>query len=217
MFPEDDREFEDVTIDRVERNADGTFTIGHSGGWMLWCGKGCAVKPHAGQAARMYGGGIGSAVRGLFIDGKRIWYRTAAEDKGDREAQLYGADIADWLARWDRGDTVWSISMGGLGPGYEQCIQIIAAEMVRWLVRSAPAPSLWDDRDARKAALDQMEVAIDALPLIQNLGCSGGAMGAALNLAICLYRQGPRAVMNDTRVKDRHIQVSRVFPGMAAE
>lgn len=33
-------------------------------------------------------------------------------------------DHADLLKRWDAGDPIWSIEMGGLGPSHEQCIQI---------------------------------------------------------------------------------------------
>lgn len=29
------------------------------------------------------------------------------------------------LAAWDAGEPVWSCDMGGMGPGYEQCIQIM--------------------------------------------------------------------------------------------
>mgnify|MGYP000936595712 FL=1 len=36
-----------------------------------------------------------------------------------------------------------------------------------------------------------------------------------MNLALQFYRRGPRAVMTDERVKDRHIQVSRTFPAAA--
>jgi hypothetical protein len=32
---------------------------------------------------------------------------------------------------WDRGEIVWTISMGGLGPGYEQALQIAAVEFAR--------------------------------------------------------------------------------------
>jgi hypothetical protein len=35
------------------------------------------------------------------------------------------------LAKWDAGEAVWSIEMGGLGPSYEQAIQILIFELVR--------------------------------------------------------------------------------------
>lgn len=39
--------------------------------------------------------------------------------------------IEELLTAWDSGDTVWSIELGGLGPGYEQAIQIAAVEFSR--------------------------------------------------------------------------------------
>jgi hypothetical protein len=211
-FPADDAEFTDARIDSVEQQSDGTYTIEHDG-WHLWCGKDCLIIPQPGQIARMYGRGIGGPVRGLFIDETRIWYRTEAEDKERHEIQMYGADATDWLARWDRGEGVWSISMGGLGPGYEQCIQITAAEIVRWFVDNNADASLWDDQTAAKPIFDRMEKVLFDVPTVKKLGLSGAQWGAARNLAANLYRQGPRAMMNDERVKDRHIQVCRVFPG----
>lgn len=211
-YPTDDQEFEDVRIDGVERQSDGTFAIACDG-WHLWCGKECLIEPRVGQVARKYGRGIGSPVRGLFIDGEKIWYRTEAEEKEHREIAMYGADAADWLSRWDAGKGVWSISMGGLGPGYEQCIQITAAEILRWFIDNNADASLWDDPKAAKPIFGRMEKALFEVPAVSRLGLSGAQWGAARNLAAIIYRQGPRAVMADDRVKERHIQVCRVFPG----
>ena len=41
---------------------------------------------------------------------------------------------AEMVETWDTGELVWSISMGGLGPGYEQAIQVLAIELMRDLV-----------------------------------------------------------------------------------
>src|SRR5271166_5092790 len=40
-------------------------------------------------------------------------------------------DAKEQLRRWDNGDSIWSIEMGGFGPGYEQALQICAIEIVR--------------------------------------------------------------------------------------
>ncbi len=48
--------------------------------------------------------------------------------------QMFGIDATEWLRRWDAGETVWTVSLGGLGPEYEQCIQITGAEILRWLL-----------------------------------------------------------------------------------
>ena len=42
------------------------------------------VKPKVGMTARFYGEGIGRPVRGLFLAGKRVFYRTGEEDQGEQ-------------------------------------------------------------------------------------------------------------------------------------
>lgn len=215
-YPKNDRQFEVKTITAVEPHGDGTFAVTWDDGFLLWLGKECPIIPEVGQTARLYGHGIGSAVRGLFIDGVRIWYRTEAEEKEHREVQLYGADAADWLDRWDNDKTVWSIEMGGLGPGYEQCIHVTAAEILRWFLAEKPDASVWDDQSLWRQDVDRMETGVIELPTVKALGLSGAQWGAAVNLAAMLYKKGPRSVMTDDRVNDRHIQVERRFPGMPA-
>src|SRR6266403_1363829 len=65
--------------------------------------------------------------------GKRDPLEVEAMDEKE-ELEFYGADAAEWLRRWDEGRSVWSIEMGGMGPGYEQAIQVVAAEVVRHLL-----------------------------------------------------------------------------------
>lgn len=210
-----DAQFEDTTITSVRAEADG-WSVGHSHGFSFWVKSSSPVEPKVGMSARFYGKGIGFPVRGLFLEDQEVFYRTEAEDEEKREIDLYGADATEWLRRWDAGDTVWSISMGGLGPGYEQCIQITTAEVLRHLLERKYGPSTWEDRDAWETDRKAIENDAFANPRIDALGLSGAQWGAAMNLALQLYRRGPRGVMTDDRVKDRHIQVRRTFPGHAA-
>lgn len=207
-YPANDDEFQDHTIKSVDAQDDGTYAITNASGWTLWCGKQCPVKPEVGMTARYYGGGLGSVVRGLFLNGTEVWYRTKDEHIEKSEIEQYGADAADWLARWDAGKGVWSIEMGGLGPGYEQCIQIVAAEVLRWLL--ANTPDLTSDWHKHGNPMEQTVSAVT-----EPLGLSGAQWGAGVNLAAMLYKTGPRGVMTDERVKDRHIQVRREFPQLA--
>ena len=206
-YPLHDPEFKDYTIEKVERQKDGTVLI-TCDGWSLWCGEDWKTLPKIGLTARQYGKGIGFAVRGLFIDGEKVWYRTAAEEKEHHEISLYGKNAADWLARWDDGKTVWSIEMGGLGPGYEQCIHITAAEILRWLLVNTPDL----DSDNWPKIREKLDHEVGYVDPVKALGLSGAQWGAASNLAAHLYRQGPRGVMTDERTKDRHIQVRKTFP-----
>lgn len=206
-----DSQFEESTIAKVRFEGNG-WSVERADGWSLFVGSPSPVVPEIGMSLKMYGKGIGFAVRGLFIDGQCVFYRTEAEDKEKHEIDMYGADAADWLRRWDEGRSVWSIEMGGLGPGYEQCIHITAAEILRHLLASDYKPETWTDTEAWTRDRDLIEKAGFANERIAALGLSGAQWGAAMNLALMFHRQGPRAVMADERVKDRHIQVQRNFP-----
>lgn len=143
---------------------------------------------------------------------------TEAEQKEHSDNELYGKDISEWLERWDAGRSVWSIEMGGLGPGYEQAIQILAAEVVRHFI--SIKANWWDRAEeandeawkAIRASCDQIVTRID-----KHMGFSGAQVGAAISLASHLYRKGPRAIMEDDAVKDRHIQVSKELPSLPVE
>lgn len=214
MFPTDDTQFSEKAIESVSRDGD-SYAI-TCDGWTLWCGKDCPIEPKVGQLARQYGRGIGSPVRGLFIDGVKIWYRTEKEEAEHQEIEMYGADAADWLARWDAGKSVWSIEMGGLGPGYEQCIQIVAAEVLRFLINNKVDCATQYTDDAWKELSERINKSLWANPAIEALGLSGAQAGAAKSLATKLYQDGPRGVMNTAEIKDRRILVSKNFPRMAA-
>jgi hypothetical protein len=126
--------------------------------------------------------------------------------------EFYGADAAEWLQRWDAGRGVWSIEMGGLGPGYEQCIQITAAEILRHMITKQYDVAKWDDKDQLVRDRDEIEAMGHKNTTIKQLGLSGAQWGAAFNLAGMFYRNGPAGVMQDERVADRKIQVQRTFP-----
>lgn len=210
-FPNDDQ-FEETTIAAVEAHDSG-YEIQRSDHWSLWVPMYDGGKPKVGDTIRIYGKGIGHAFRGIYIDGVKVFYRTTEEDEEHQEIQRYGADAADWLSRWDEGRGVWSIEMGGLGPGYEQCIQILCAETLRFLLKTKPDLAAMEaDNAAWKAFRSEMDKDAFANPVIERLGLSGAQAGAGMSLALQFYRKGPRGVMNDEAVKDRHIQVSRNFP-----
>lgn len=211
MYPMNDEQFEETTVATVRDEGKG-WSISRADGWSFFVPAPSPVEPKEGMAARFYGKGIGFAVRGLFLDGQKVFYRTEDEDKEKHEIDSYGADAADWLKRWDEGRSVWSISMGGLGPGYEQCIQITAAEILRHLMERQYDAAKWEDREAWDSDHKEIEAAGFANGRISALGLSGAQWCAAMNLALQFYRRGPRAVMTDGRVKDRHIQVQRTFP-----
>jgi len=109
------------------------------------------------------------------------------------------------LNKWDNGASIWSIEMGGMGPGYEQAIQVLFVETLRNLIDKKPnfedksKEDYETAKDARKKALETLEV---------KWGYSGAQVGAATNLAYQFWIKTPYTVLRDKEVEDRKIQVS---------
>lgn len=216
MFPQNDEQYEETHVAKVEPCASGGWQIECADGWSFFVPAESPLSPEPGMRARFYGRGIGAVVRGLFLSGVKVFYRTEEEEKEHSAIQLYGSDAADWLKRWDEGRSVWTIEMGGLGPGYEQCIHITCAEILRHMLDRKYDTTAWADDSKWKSDREAIETVGFANKIIKALGLSGAQWGAAMSIAGALYRDGPRHIMADERVKDRHIQVQRTFPQAAA-
>lgn len=210
-YPDHDSEFEQVEVSKFK---DGVITRADGFSFCLPDGSDVVVRP--GMSARFYGMGIGYAVRGLFIDGVRVFYRTAAEQQAHELEERFGRTAADWLAKWDRGGSVWSIEMGGFGPGYEQCIQITAAQVLRHMLDKQYDASRWSGVEQWQIDSQAIQAFGFADETIKALGLSGAQWGAALSLASAIYRRGPIDTLSDPKLKDRLIQVSKHFPGSAS-
>lgn len=115
----------------------------------------------------------------------------------------------DWLTRWDSGEIVPSVEMGGLGPAYEQCIHVTASEILRHLIKNQPDPDSF--RDWWEKHGDAVSEHVTSRPPVEGLGITGAQWGAALNVAANLYVRGA-AAFDDEAVSDRRIFVSRNFP-----
>lgn len=169
------------------------------------------VVPAAGMTARYYPGGRFRLVRGLFLDGQRIFYRNPDADKEYQKIQQYGTDAAEWLKRWDAGDIVWTVEMGGLGPGYEQAIQITVAEMLRYLLSEPQDTESWKDEEKWPPERDRLYEKMRENQTVNDLGLSGAQAGSALSLAVAIYLRGPRDCI-DQVPKYRQIMVSKGWP-----
>lgn len=206
-----DEQFEEIKIAKAERCGEG-WSIEREDGWSFHVPASSPIEPAPGMKARFYGKGVGYTVRGLFIDGLKVFYRTEAEEKIHHNEETYGATAEEWLHRWDSGRPVWSVEMGGLGPGYEQAIQITVAEVLRIMLAGKFDGARWKDTDAWKADRENIEQAGFKNATIDRLGLSGSQWGAALNVAARLYMAGPIETLTDPRIKDRLIQVAKTFP-----
>lgn len=207
-----DDQWEEVKIIKV-RDLENGWEIKREDGWEFSISKPSPIVPEIGMTARFYGKGIGYPFRGVALDGTIVFYRTEAEDEIYQKELLYGKDICEWLDRWDSGRGVWSLEMGGIGPGYEQAIQITVAEVVRELICGDYDAVSWEDKEKGEADGKKIEDAIFAIQKIKDLGLSGAQWGGAMSLACLLFRRGPTAVFTDEKLKDRTIQVGKNFPG----
>lgn len=207
MYPDNDSEYYEEVIKSVEGES---FT--GEAGWSFWVGNKSQVQPKVGMTARIYGKGVGYSIRGLFLDGEKVFYRTVEEEKPYQLNQLYGKDAQEWVDRWDNGDSIWSIEMGGFGPGYEQAIQITVVETVRWLILRDYNKEEWSNPEVWKKDRDDIERVMSDNPIIVRLGLSGAQWGAALQLACKMYMLGPIAIMTDDKITNRKIQIRKNFP-----
>ena len=179
------------------------FEIGHSGGWVCWLPKELGVTPASGETLTTWGRRF-CLIRGMAVGERVAFYRSAAEQKAFDQARTYGADAADWLRKWDAGEGVWTLKMGGLSAGYDQCINLIAAEFVRALLKLAPDGSEWSD-DLRPA------IDAECAEALSVLGLSGAQYGVALSFAWRLYKDGPIKVVAGAP-DDRKVQASKDYP-----
>jgi hypothetical protein len=92
-YPANDDEYEDKIIAAVEVGKDGivdSFTT--DDGWTLGWRADAPLVPRPGDWVREYGRGIGSPVRGLFVNGVEIWYQTDADYLAEFERQRTARD-----------------------------------------------------------------------------------------------------------------------------
>lgn len=83
-----DTQFTESVIDKVEPG-EKWFTV-TADGWSISFEKKPGIVPRVGSVMRQYGRGIGYPVRGIDIDGREVYYRTAAQDEAK-----HAADVAE--------------------------------------------------------------------------------------------------------------------------
>lgn len=110
--------------------------------------------------------------------------------------------VHELLTQWDTGDSIWSIEMGGIGPGYEQAIQVLAVEIMRDH-HHLPLPTGEAQRTWADATIARIDEHIG--------GFSGAQVEAAKHIAYKFMKEGPSKAM-ETCPEDRKILVSNFFP-----
>src|SRR5437667_4684256 len=107
---------------------------------------------------------------------------------------LYPLTVDDALTRWDSGDSIFTVEMGGLGPGYEQCIHIVCFALLRHF-KDAPRELFDDSEESRARIGHMMDEWLWAEPEINKLGLSGAQAGAGKTLAYRALRDGWREMV----------------------
>jgi hypothetical protein len=114
------------------------------------------------------------------------------------------------LAAWDAGESIFTVEMGGIGPGYEMAIQGLAFELMRVFIAARLPPHGVELTEFQR---DQIQKLIDGVVHRFNSepwgGFSGAQVYAATNIAAAVVRRGYRTALRDDVVKDRLIQVNR--------
>jgi len=72
----------------------GGWNLSFDNGWSIACtDENCKIAPKVGETVKLFGAGVGSAVRGIVIDERLYRYQTV-----DQEAEAH----SQWLAEYDR-------------------------------------------------------------------------------------------------------------------
>lgn len=131
--------------------------------------------------------------------------------------ETFGSSCKEWLERWDNGGPVWAVSLAGkFGPGYEQCIQIMTAEMLRYLItKDVDVDRLLDDELAEFET--QFEFWAEQTNFMKELKPSEIQYEYAKRSAFGLWGQGPVRVLSHFLVADRLIMVSKTFPSYSGK
>ena len=136
MFPENDLEFEEYPI----LETDGISITTEDG--TLGFPKDSPVQPKVGMTARFYGQGFGYTVRGLFLDGQRVFYRSPKEQEVEdiKRHQLWEEENKRRELEPKNPDPQivgfeWIEEMGeisGFHAGYEKTCRTMVSQGCKW-------------------------------------------------------------------------------------
>lgn len=133
---------------------------------------------------------------------------TITQENAVRDS-MHPRDFREAVEWWDEGKILWTVDMGGMGPGYEQAIQCYMLEILR---------SLGDERPSVFSVFKEMAEAVLKKHNEQLGGLSGAQFGVALNLAWNFSNptRSWKEVL-DSADKDRHIMITKNWPHAETE
>lgn len=125
------------------------------------------------------------------------------------------------LKLWDAGEPVPTVEMGGIGPGYEQAIQILVFETLREALTYAPSEGwravdkiLEGEENSRRELHQEFNAAAERAIKRTDAnvgGYSGAQVRGAKGLAWQFLTKGWEATFKEVE-EDRRILVSKKFP-----
>jgi hypothetical protein len=126
-------------------------------------------------------------------------------------------EVEKMLSAWDSGDTVWSIELGGFGPGYEQAIQVAAIEFARATKDLEGLKN--DDKESTALFTATCEQVVEKHDKALG-GLTGAQFGAARYLAWnWVVNGGPARLIERAKEQgkcDQAILVSKAWPHIEA-
>jgi hypothetical protein len=146
-FPENDNEFQEMVVDHVTDEETGyVIRIGNQ---CTYIDKSYGVFVKTGDKIRIYGKGFGYTIRGIFINGKEVYYQTVEEFDRDLKERARERDEERIKRVQDLEQELidnppdepfaWQPGMGeisGFGGGYEQCCRTMLQAGLQWLSRN---------------------------------------------------------------------------------
>ena len=141
MYPANDFQYQDKKITKVTAEKEG-WDITRDDGWSFYVPKDSPITPGVGMIARFYGEGMGRPVRGLFLDGTEVFYRTPEEEEAkfkvwQKEYQaecerrkLDPKNPEPQIEGFEWTDDMREIS--GFGSGYERICRTMVSKGCKW-------------------------------------------------------------------------------------
>lgn len=212
MFPENDTQFNEHRVLSVETQGD-WFSCVLSNKQVVCIPANCEWNPVEGDTIRLYGDPQwGGNIRGVFLNGQMVVYRTHTEYQEYSLSRMYGKDATDWLSRWDNNEKCWSLSTTALGPGYEQATQIAMAEFLRLMLGSDHKPGLLTNQENFKSFYNFLQTASETSQTVKRLNITNEQRESAIRLATHLFVFGPASLAGTQGFDRQPIQVQRLFP-----
>lgn len=110
------------------------------------------------------------------------------------------------IQNWKNGELVSTIELGGMGPGYEQAIQILLWEILSTWDQACAVVKDEEYTEAFKLHADSIATKLNA-----SLGFSGAQVGAAKSAAARILHRGYEKSLSEVD-SDRRIMASKNFP-----